>query len=73
MTNAYILGANKYLRLKGQAVVRRRKDGQQWQEEDYKKSNGWRSVKISEGNWNEICPDCVEFKKRLKAKGNINV
>lgn len=35
MTNAYILGANKYLRLKGQAVVRRRKDGQQWQEEDY--------------------------------------
>ena len=42
-------------------------------EEDYKKSNGWRSVKISEGNWNEICPDCVEFKKRLKAKGNINV
>jgi hypothetical protein len=42
-------------------------------EEDYKKSNGWRSVKISEGNWDEICPDCVEFEKRLKVKGKINV
>jgi ssDNA-binding Zn-finger/Zn-ribbon topoisomerase 1 len=40
---------------------------------NYKKSNGWRSVKVSEDNWNEICPDCVEFEKRLKAKGNINV
>ncbi|MCE5220206.1 MAG: hypothetical protein LLF98_02765 [Clostridium sp.] len=40
---------------------------------DYKKNNAWRSVKVSEGNWNEICPDCVEFEKRLKGKGNINV
>ena len=40
---------------------------------DYKRNNNWRSVKVSEGNWNEICPDCQEFEKRLKAKGNINV
>ena len=36
---------------------------------EYKKSNGWRSVKISEAKWDEICPDCVEFEKRLKVKG----
>lgn len=33
---------------------------------EYKRINGWRSVKVSEGNWDEICSDCVEFEKRLK-------
>ena len=29
--------------------------------------------KLLEGYWDEICPDCVEFEKRLKVKGKINV
>jgi len=32
----------------------------------YKKKSGWRSVKLSEDKWNEICSDCVEFEKKLK-------
>jgi len=36
---------------------------------EYKKNNNWRSIKVSEGNWDEICPDCVEFEKRLKGRG----
>ena len=32
----------------------------------FKKKNGWRSVMLSASKWNEICPDCLEFDKRLK-------
>jgi hypothetical protein len=32
---------------------------------DYKKSEGWRSRKIS-GGWEEICPDCVEYERGLR-------
>lgn len=32
----------------------------------YKKLEGWKSVKVAESKWNEICSDCVEFEKRLK-------
>ena len=35
---------------------------------DFKKINCWKSVKVAEGNWDEICPDCVEFEKRLRGK-----
>lgn len=27
---------------------------------DYKKENGWKSVKDCYGNWQDICPDCVD-------------
>ena len=33
---------------------------------EFKKNNHWKSVKVAEGKWNEICPDCQMFEKRLK-------
>ncbi len=40
---------------------------------EFKRSNGWRSIKRSGDNWDEICSDCVEFEKRFKAKGKVNL
>ena len=32
---------------------------------EYKRQNGWRSIKDSHGEWQDLCPDCA---KRLKEK-----